>query len=44
MDIRTNISVGEPEKITTDISSLTGKIKSLEYTVDAIEDAEFTDN
>ncbi|NLV93781.1 MAG: hypothetical protein GX031_04415 [Candidatus Riflebacteria bacterium] len=44
MDIRTNISVGEPEKITTDISSLTGKIKSLEYTVDAIEDAEFTDD
>jgi len=44
MDIRTNISVGEPEKITTDISSLTGKIKSLEYTVDAIEDAEFPDD
>jgi hypothetical protein len=44
MDIRTNISVGEPEKITTDLSTLTGKIKSLEYTIDAVEEAEFSDD
>ncbi len=37
VEIRTNISLDESEKIATDISSLTSRIKSLEYSVEVID-------
>lgn len=37
MDIRTNLSVDESEKLATDITSLTSQIKSLEYSVEVID-------
>ena len=38
LDVKTNIGSGDSERLETDISELTGKIKALEYTVEALEE------
>lgn len=38
LDVKTNIGTGDSERIETDISELTGKVKALEYTVEAMEE------
>lgn len=39
LDVRSNIALGDSERITTDISELTNKVKALEYTVNALEES-----